>query len=106
MKNECDSVDISETVYLKDKEAIFMRTEYPVKYTDNTGDGDDIIIFGSVEDAEAAIDEELKNIKALFLEKGLDYNYGDFVTDEGLVTEIWACGNDDYASWTRLWDAD
>lgn len=71
--------------------------EYKVKYTDNTGCGDSIDEYNTIEEAEAAIEEELNNVKEYW--QSLDYDYGDF----GTKTEIWISGGDQYASWERLW---
>lgn len=75
--------------------------EYKVKYEDNTGGGDSVETYQSEEAAEAAIAEELEEVKEYF--RGRDYDYGEFGREDGLATEIWACGDDEYASWTRLW---
>lgn len=75
--------------------------EYKVRYEDNTGGNDSVEKYASEEEAEAAILEELEEVKEYF--RGREYHFGDFATDEGLATEIWACGDDEYASWTRLW---
>lgn len=75
--------------------------EYRVKYEDNTGNGDGIDIYASEEEAEAAIEEELDNVKEVF--QSLGYDYGESYSEGGLRTEIWVPGGDEYASWTRLW---
>ena len=64
-----------------------------VKYYDNTGSGDSVAEYASKEEARAAIDEELEIVKEYF--EGRDYDYADF----GNKVEIWACGDDEYASW-------
>ena len=75
--------------------------EYKVMYQDNTGCNDSIDCYSTEEEAEAAIEEELNQVKEFF--RGRSYHFGVFVREEGLATEIWACGDDEYASWTRLW---
>lgn len=70
--------------------------KYKVKYEDSEG-FDEIMEFDTEEEAEQAIEEELENCKEWF--QSLDYDYGDF----GSKTEIWVSGDDQYASWERLW---
>lgn len=78
---------------------------FEVFYDDNTGCAEPIAIqFESERDAENFIEEQLENVKQSYLEYGIEYDYGDFYNEYGnVVTEIWAVGNDGWASWTRLW---
>lgn len=74
---------------------------YDVLYEDSTGINTDIQMFDTEEEAEAAIDKQLEEVKEYF--RGRDYDYGEFVTERGIATEIWDCAGDECASWTRLW---
>ena len=76
-------------------------TEYKVRYHDNTGCGDSVESYSTEDAAEAAIRGELELVKEYF--RGRDYDYADFYYEDGLTTEIWVSGDDEYASWTRLW---
>ena len=71
--------------------------EYKLKYYDNIGGEDDITSYATEEEAEAAIEEELENVKEYF--QSVEYDYGDF----GANTEFWVKGGDEYAVWERLW---
>lgn len=71
--------------------------EYKVKYTDNTGIDNRIMVFNTEEEAENVIEEELNNVKEYY--KDRDYNYADF----GNKTEFWISGDDEYCSWERMW---
>ena len=77
------------------------QIEFKVKYEDNTGGNDSIETYQCEEAAEAAIDEELENVKEYF--RGREYDYGEFCGKDGLTTEIWVCGGNEYARWIRLW---
>lgn len=78
-----------------------LSKSFAVRYEDNTGCEDSIAYYATEEEAEAAIEEELNQVMEFF--RGRDYRFGVFGREEGLATEIWACGDDEYASWTRLW---
>ena len=71
--------------------------KYKVRYSDNTSANDWIDEYETEEAAENAIEEELKNCKEYL--QSLGYDYGDF----GNKTEIWVPGDNEYASWERLW---
>lgn len=71
--------------------------EYKVKYTDNTGVDDCVTEYSSEEEAEKAIEEDLKNVKEYC--QSLDYDYADFENK----TEFWVKGGDEYVCWERLW---
>lgn len=74
--------------------------KYGVRYEDNIGPEDTVMWYATEEEADAAIEKELDSTKTFFFDElGLDYDYADF----GSKTEIWGCGNDEYASWDRLW---
>ena len=71
---------------------------YKVKYESNTGADDCIMEYNTIEEAEAAIEEDLENFKEYA--EFIGYDYGKF----GSKTEIWALGSNEYASWERLWE--
>ena len=71
--------------------------EYKVKYTDNTGCNDCIMIYNTKEEAEKTIEEDLENVKRYC--QSLDYDYADF----GSKTEFWVKDSDEYVCWERLW---
>lgn len=72
-----------------------------IRYEDNYG-GDDCIIELDTDQVESCIEAELETAKRGFMKDGLDYDYADFMDDEGhKYTEIWA-DNGCYVRWTRL----
>lgn len=71
---------------------------FGVFYTDNEGN-DSIESYASEEAANAAIAEELEQVKEELRSDGWEYDCGDF----GTRTDIWTPGNDKYASWERMW---
>lgn len=74
--------------------------DYKVRYEDNTGCVS-TNHYKSKEAAEAAIEEELEELKEYF--RGRYYNYGEFTTDDGVATKIWEYDGDEYAIWVRQW---
>ena len=87
----------SDSVRYYNKYVIDTTKEYKVKYTDNTGADDSVMIFLTEEEAEKSIKEDLETVKEYC--QSLDYDYADF----GNKTEFWVSGGDEYACWERLW---
>lgn len=76
-----------------------MNTEkkFEVRYYDNIGCNDCVLVFNSEQEAEIAIENDMRIIADKWACHG--YDYGDF----GCATEIWIPGSDYYARWERLW---
>lgn len=100
--------------YIKRNADIYIRTWYEekkkaekpvyrVRYEDHNGCNDSTETYSTVEEAEAAIAEELETVKRNWSDAELDCDYYSYASDEGLVTEIYTPGQDWYARWVRLW---
>lgn len=72
--------------------------KFEVLYEDNEGCSEGVMSYSSEDEAEQAIETDLEEMKKFFG----DYDYGDI----GSKTEIWKPGQDQFASWTRLWKED
>lgn len=78
--------------------------KYQVKYEDNTGNGDTIEEYNTIEEAEQAIDEDFENTKEWFNGCG-EYDYGELGNEYGNLTkEIWLIDGNEYARWIRMWE--
>ena len=76
---------------------------FAIRYEDSTEADDVILYFQEEGDAETAIYDCYNQLKKYFA--GRDYNYCDFWSEQGLVSEIWVSSGKEYARFTRLWTA-
>ena len=71
--------------------------KYRVKYEDNNGN-DEIVEFNTKEEAEKAIEDDLKC--CIKFAQDCNFDCAKF----GNKTEFWIIDGDEYASWERLWE--
>lgn len=73
---------------------------YTVKFKSNLDTDDNIgIPYATEQEAENAIQTELRFYMAYLDEQHMKYDYAVF----GNKTELWTPGNDVYAEWERTW---
>ena len=76
---------------------------YRVRYEDNNGCNDSTETYDTEDEAEAAIEEEMETVIGAYSKIGLNYNYYDYGTNNGMITEVYVPGQDLYTRWCRLW---
>lgn len=86
------------------KEAVFALSNYHyrkyVVHQSTNGQGDCVIAFDTIEDAEKAIAQEVE----IILEKHPECKQGVFNNENGARTDLWEKDGNFYCSFQRYWE--